>query len=283
MDMPMKMKRLLNVSNYANYNRLATGKYSKLSSAVLLAGGVLEALSCSAFPSENAGVECNICNWRGRKFIDFHTGYGHVYKDAVCPECFSHPRHRSYGFSLRELFAAASAKLKVLHFAPEPQIGRLLAAYGNLDYLSVDIDHRRAMRREDIQSLSFADDSFDVIICIHVFEHIKDDRKAMQEVFRVLRRGGTALLDVPIDPSRSTTYEDDSITTPEERTKAFWQWDHLRLYGRDYPDKLRSVGFTVEERTPIEATGSELIKRHGLEFMPNFFCFKLSPLPATAM
>ena len=95
--------------------------------------------------------------------------------------------------------------------------------------------------------------------------------------------GADGVLDVPIDPSRSTTYEDDSITTPEERTKAFWQWDHLRLYGRDYPDKLRSVGFIVEERTPTEATGSELIRRHGLEVMPNFFCYKRSPLPATAM
>jgi SAM-dependent methyltransferase len=269
-------KRLLRVSKYANYNRLTTGSYSKVASAAIVAGGVLEALSCSLFARISESVECNICGWRGRRFLNFHTGYGHVYRHAVCPSCYSHPRHRSYAISLREILSRSTSKLKVLHFAPEPQIARLLAAYQNVDYLSVDIDHRKAMRAEDIRALSFADDSFDVIICIHVFEHIEEDKRAMQEVCRVLRPGGVALLDVPIDATRSFTYEDDSITSPEERTKAFWQWDHVRLYGLDYPQKLKANGFVVDEKRYIESLNPELIRKHGLEVMPNYVCSKLS-------
>jgi SAM-dependent methyltransferase len=270
----MNTKRLLKISSYANYNRLSTGNYSRLQSAALIAGGMFEVLASSGFGRRSADVECNVCHWRGRKFINFHTGYGHVYRNAVCPSCYSHPRHRSYSISLREIFATADRRLKVLHFAPEIQIVRMLEGYKHIDYLSVDIDHRKAMRREDIQNLSFRDDSFDVIICIHVFEHIEDDRKAMEEVFRVLKPGGVALLDVPIDMTRAQTYEDASITTPEERTRAFWQWDHLRLYGRDYPDKLRLAGFVVEEKDYISSMRPEQIEKYGLELMPNFICSK---------
>lgn len=270
----MNAKRLLRISNYANYNRLSTGNYSKLQSAALIAAGVLDVLSSSGLRKSSAGVECNICRWQGRKFINFHTGYGHVYRDAVCPNCYSHPRHRSYSISLREILASGRKGLKVLHFAPEMQIVQVLRQYQHIDYLSVDIDHRKAMRREDILDLSFRNDSFDVIICIHVFEHIDDDKKAMQEVCRVLKPGGVALLDVPIDPTRAETYEDPSITTPEERTKAFWQWDHVRLYGLDYPEKLRKAGFTVEERNIIGSLGPGKIRTHGLELMPNFICSK---------
>jgi SAM-dependent methyltransferase len=270
----MDVRRLMRVSNYANYNRLSTGRYSKFGAAAILAAGALEAWSSSSRSDRNKNVECNICRWRGRRFIDFHTGYGHVYRDAMCPVCFSHPRHRSYAFVLNQLFSAGRRIGKVLHFAPEPQIVQLLRTYRNIDYLSVDIDHRRAMRKEDILNLSFPENSFDVIICIHIFEHIDDDAKAMKEVYRVLKPNGIALLDVPIDWEREQTYEDPAVTTPEARTREFWQWDHVRLYGRDYPSKLRATGFSVEESTYIHALGEAMIRRHGLELMPSFVCYK---------
>jgi SAM-dependent methyltransferase len=270
----MDVKRLMRASSYANYNRLSTGRYSKLSTAAILAAGALEAWSSSSKAGRSEGVECNICHWHGRRFIDFHTGYGHVYRDAVCPSCFSHPRHRSYAFVLNEIFSGTRNRQKVLHFAPEPQITHLLRAYGNIDYLSVDIDHRRAMRKEDILNLSFKDNAFDVIICIHVFEHIDEDEQAMREVYRVLKPNGIALLDVPIDWDRAQTYEDPTVTTPEARTREFWQWDHVRLYGRDYPNQLRAAGFVVEERQYINALGETAAVRYGLELMPSFVCSK---------
>jgi len=150
----------------------------------------------------------------------------------------------------------------------------VLTSYKNIDYLSVDIDHTKAMRKEDITNLSFKNDSFDVIICMHVFEHIDDDRKAMEEVFRVLKTGGKALLDVPIDVTRESTYEDFSITSPEDRTREFWQWDHVRLYGMDYKAKLENVGFIVAEDYYVKSMGTEFTRRHGMETIPSYLCTK---------
>lgn len=268
------MKSLVSTSNYVNHNRLATGDYSRWQRYRVIASGVLQALASNGLPVQKPRVACNMCGWKGKKFMHFYTGYGHVYENAVCPACYSHPRHRSYAYCLEELLGKKSGQIKVLHFSPEFQIVRLLKRYPQIDYLSVDIDHTKAMRREDITQLSLPDNTYDLIICIHVLEHINDDAKAMSEILRVLKPGGAALLDVPIDHDRETTWEDDTITSPEARTEAFWQWDHVRLYGRDYPDKLRSSGFEVEERDIVGKLGRETINLHGLVEEPNFICTK---------
>lgn len=273
--MLMKMNQWLRASKYINYNRLATANYSKVRASSLIAQGVWEIFSCSKVtPSLAGGVECNLCGWTGKKFVNFYTGYDHVYKNAVCPQCYSHPRHRSYSLILQQILSGLNGKAKTLHFAPEHHIQQVITSFANVDYLSVDIDHHKAMRREDIKNLSFKDHSFDVIICIHVFEHIDDDKRAMAEIYRVLKPGGVALLDVPIDLERAVTYEDDTITTPEARTKAFWQWDHVRLYGRDYSQKLRDIGFQVQERHYVQEQSSDYVKKYGLEVAPNFVCSK---------
>ena len=98
----------------------------------------------------------------------------------------------------------------------------------------------------DIRNLPFEDQSFDLILCNHVLEHISDDRKAMIELYRVLKKGGTLIAQVPIDENRQITFEDNSITDPSERTQVFGQYDHLRIYGQDYYQRLASVGFSVE-------------------------------------
>lgn len=135
----------------------------------------------------------------------------------------------------------------MLHVAPEYTLSNRLQALSNLNYLSIDLSSRRAMQRMDLTALALDDASFDVILCSHVLEHIPDDRRAMRELHRVLRPGGWAILQVPLDPERAMTYEDASITDPERRLEHFGQEDHVRVYGRDYPDRLREAGFTVDE------------------------------------
>lgn len=267
------MRRLIQVSRYLNHHHLESNQLSWFGTQYTV---LSTALKIARIEGADKQVICNACGWTGKRFLDFHSGYDHVYQNAVCGGCLSHPRHRSYSFVIKSLFSNldSSKKIRVLHFAPEPQVEQLLRAYPQVDYLSVDIDYRKAMRREDITALSFSDNAFDVIICIHVFEHIDNDRKAMQEVFRVLKPGGIALLDVPIDETCDETFEDPSITDPQERTKAYWQWDHVRLYGNDYGRKLMSAGFEVEKHYLIRELGEEVIRRHGLEVTPNYVCRK---------
>jgi hypothetical protein len=269
------MKKIMATAAYLQYNKLANQKPSLANSILSMSTGSLEVIKGFHFGLEGfKKVACNICGWSGRKFCDFYTGYEHIYKNSVCPECYSHPRHRAYYLYLNELLAKFNKSIKLLHFSPEMAITRVLKSHPNVEYLSVDIDHTKAMRKEDITNLTFKDNSFDVIICMHVFEHIDNDRKAMEEVYRVLKPGGSALLDVPIDVNRELTYEDASITSPADRTRKFWQWDHVRLYGMDYKSKLEDVGFAVTEDYYVRSKGEGFTHRHGMETIPSYLCTK---------
>jgi SAM-dependent methyltransferase len=156
------------------------------------------------------------------------------------------------------------AQLRIMHSAPEPQIQRHLAGFNNLKYTSVDIDSPLADTRVDLTALPMADDSFDVLICNHVLEHIPDDRKAMSELHRVLRPGGWSIISVPIDVKRESTYEDASVVTEEDRLREFGQADHVRIYGRDFSTRLKDSGFDVEELRFIDRFSSEEVQRYGL-------------------
>lgn len=217
-------------------------------------------------------VECNCCGWQGRKFLDFPCGYGRVYKDAECPRCISQPRHRGYYLYLKRLLAGRPGRLRLLHFAPEPSMESLFRSFPNVDYLSVDIEPGAAMRQEDITRLSFADGSFDMVFCIHVLEHIEDERSAMSELARVLSDDGFAILDVPMNESLAETYEDPSIVTPEARARAYWQFDHVRLYGRDYSDRLAKAGFSVRVDRLSDMLDAAAMARHGLPTDPIHYC-----------
>lgn len=218
-------------------------------------------------------VKCNICEWKGRKFLDYYGDFGHIYRDAECPSCKSHPRHRYISMYIKMLMDN-DRPLKLLHFAPEISLSNLFKSYNNINYLSVDIDPSRAMQEETISNLSFVSGSFDVVICIHVLEHIPDDKKAISELYRVLADDGFAILDVPIDYNRAITLEDSSIKTPEERAKTYWQSDHVRLYGRDFSQRLENVGFKVKVDEYISSLNDEIIRYHGLEKNPIYFCTK---------
>jgi len=131
--------------------------------------------------------------------------------------------------------------------APEKAFISRLKKLPHLDYISCDLESPLAEVKADICDLPFADASFDWILCNHVLEHIPNDTKAMQELYRVLKPGGKALLQVPLNSNLAETFEDDSIVEKAERTKVFGQYDHVRVYGKDYFDKLRQIGFEVSE------------------------------------
>ena len=180
-----------------------------------------------------------------RKFLPY--GYGNQRENVLSPSTLSLERHRLLWLYLKIETEFFSKPLKVLHFAPEQAFYKRFRNLSNLDYTTTDLNSPLADVKADICDLPFENESFDFILCNHVLEHIPDDTKAMQELYRILKPGGTAILQIPQELDRVKTFQDDSITDPKERAKIFGQYDHVRVYGRDYFDKLRSIGFKVDE------------------------------------
>ena len=148
----------------------------------------------------------------------------------------------------------------------------------NLDYISVDLNSPLAMVKMDITNILYEDNTFDVILCSHVLEHIIDDRKAIRELFRVLKPGGWAILQVPLSNENDKTLEEPSIISPRDRERIFGQKDHVRIYGRDYKDRLEKAGFTVKVDGYVRELGDDKIKKHGLsEDQEIYFCTNLRP------
>ena len=206
-----------------------------------------------------------------RKFLPY--GYEVQRQNVLSPSTLSLERHRLLWLYLTNETNFFTSKKKVLHMAPE-QCFLTRFRKLNHDYVTADIDSPIADVTADIINLPFNDNSFDVIFCNHVLEHIQDDTKAMKELFRVMKKGGMGVFQVPQDLNRDVTFEDNSITDPKERAKIFGQYDHVRVYGRDYFDKLRSVGFKVEEVNYSQKISSELSSRYRLmegELLPVVF------------
>lgn len=132
----------------------------------------------------------------------------------------------------------------------------------NITYTTTDLESPLADVKADICDLPFDENSYDFILCNHVLEHIPDDTKAMQELYRVLKPGGIAILQIPIDSSREVTFEDDTIIDKDERTRIFGQYDHVRVYGIDYYKKLEKLGFTVKQIAYAENMTDEEIERY---------------------
>ncbi len=191
-----------------------------------------------------------------RKFLPY--GYEDQRENVLSPSTLSLERHRLLWLYLKNETGLFSKKIKLLHFAPEQAFYNRFKKLKNLEYTTTDLNSPLADVKADICNLPFENNSFDFILCNHVLEHIPDDTKAMQELYRILKPGGTAILQIPQDLSRATTFEDNTITSRKERAKIFGQYDHVRVYGRDYFDKLRSIGFNVKEvdytktLTPLE-------------------------------
>jgi SAM-dependent methyltransferase len=210
-----------------------------------------------------------------RMFLPY--GYGKQRNNALSPSTLSLERHRLLWLYLKNEtdFFTSTSKKKVLHFAPEQAFYKLFRNQKNIDYTTTDLFSPLADVKADICDLPFEDNSYDIIFCNHVLEHIPDDTKAMQELFRVLKKGGMAILQIPQDLKREVTFADDSITDQKERAQIFGQYDHVRIYGRDYFDKLRSIGFTVVEEDYTNKIAQELVEKYCLakgEIIP--VCFK---------
>ncbi len=192
--------------------------------------------------------------------------YGHnkTRENVLSPSTLSLERHRLLWLYLKQKTDFFFAPLKVLHFAPEQAFYKRFRKLKNLEYTTTDLNSPLADVKADICNLPFKDNSYDFIICNHVLEHIPDDAKAMSELYRILKPGGTAILQIPQDMDREETYEDFNITDPKEREKHFGQYDHVRVYGLDYFDRLRSAGFKVEEVDFTSELTDEEIERFRL-------------------
>lgn len=197
-----------------------------------------------------------------RKFLPY--GYGKQRPNALSPGTLSLERHRQMWLYLQNETNFFTHKLKVLHIAPEQEFLRKFKKMKNLEYTSADLFSPIVDVKADIVDLPFEDNSFDVIICNHVLEHIVDDRKAMSELYRVMKSGGWGIVQVPMKNSLEKTYEDFTITDPKERQKHFGQYDHVRWYGMDYFDRLKSVGFDADINFYSQKFSEADIKRFGL-------------------
>lgn len=199
--------------------------------------------------------KCPLCNSYLRKFLpvgiklpvlkEKNVVGGGYRQTGLCPVCGSYDRERLVYLYLLNKTDIFKKPHKLLYIAPETKLRDILENQASVNCLTADLYSNNAMVQMNITDIQFPDNSFDAIICNHVLEHIIDDYKAMSELYRTLKSGGWAILQVPLSLSLITTYEDFSITTTSGREKAFGQMDHVRIYAKDYKDRLEKVGFNV--------------------------------------
>lgn len=209
-------------------------------------------------------VECPVCEKSFSKFLSYGSDVAHR-ENVLCPYDLTLERHRLMWMYLKDhsnFFKAE--KLDVLHIAPEQCFHKKFKQQQNLNYLTGDLVSPIADMHFDLHQIPLEENRFDIVFCNHVLEHVEDAHQCMTELFRVMKPGGWGILQVPQDFSREKTYEDATITSPEEREKHFWQKDHVRLFGMDYPDWLRKAGFEVETFDPNKAYSPEIVSRYRL-------------------
>lgn len=210
-------------------------------------------------------VECPVCERSFRKFLSYGSAVAQR-DNVLCPYDLTLERHRLMWLYLKEHSNFLTAdQLDVLHIAPEQCFHKRFKEQKNLNYLTGDLVSPLADMHFDLHSIPLEENRFDVVFCNHVLEHVDDALQCMKELYRVMKPGGWGIFQVPQDFSRETTYEDASITSPEEREKHFWQKDHVRLFGKDYPEWLRKAGFEVEEFRQESNYSKELIQRYRLQ------------------
>jgi SAM-dependent methyltransferase len=208
-------------------------------------------------------VECPVCGRSFRKFLSYGSAVAHR-ENVLCPYDLTLERHRLMWLYLKNESNFFKDQLEVLHIAPEQCFHETFKHQKNLRYLTGDLVSPIADMHFDLHEIPLEDNRFDVIFCNHVLEHVDDANQCMRELFRVMKPGGWGIFQVPQDLTRETTYEDPSIVTPEDREKHYWQKDHVRLFGLDYPDWLRKAGFQVEEHVTSEKYSSQQVERYRL-------------------
>jgi SAM-dependent methyltransferase len=197
--------------------------------------------------------ECTVCGHKGYFFA-----YGYPLRaDVMCPRCLSFERHRLLVLCDREqqLFKGR----EILHFAPEPCMRSYIAGQSPKSYTSCDLFKDDVDLKINIEQIDLPDAAFDLVVCSHVLEHV-DDQRALPELFRITRSGGTVIAMFPIIEGWDTSYEDRTVSTEADRLLYFGQRDHVRYYGRDARQRLAGAGFEVTEWTAVEP----FVSRHGL-------------------
>jgi SAM-dependent methyltransferase len=223
-------------------------------------------------------VHCPCCE---KHFAAFWFFGKPIRFNVLCPSCGSLDRHRLLWLFLFEKNKLITAGIKLLHIAPEKVFFKKFIREKQMQYFPADKfttghHYPRKTKKIDILNITYPDDFFDAILCCHVLEHVDNDMQAIKEFYRVLKSGGWAILQVPVDYNRADTFEDKNITAPEDREKYFGQYDHLRLYGRDYPQRLMQAGFKVECIDFCSSFSEEEQKRFGLDRNDGiiYFCKK---------
>ena len=212
--------------------------------------------------------------FRGKKYTDpiddsnyskfLSYGYKTVRKNALCPGTLSLERHRLLWLYLDKETDFLNSNLKVLHVAPEQVFYKKFKKLKNWEYLTFDLNSPIADIKGDLTSTNFKDESFDLIICNHVLEHIEDDKSALNEIYRILKYNGISILQVPMNVKRKNTFEDSSIKSKNQREKYFGQYDHVREYGLDFKDRVEEAGFEVEMINYSTKISQDLVIKYGL-------------------
>ena len=258
----------LSKSNSYNYYKHESERLSKKNKKLNKKLGQYE----KAYPPK----ECPICGYKG---IDFMPYPQIIHREVECPNCHSHERHRALWLYFKNNPQLLANKSRLLHFAPEPQF-RELFEKSDMEYYPVDVSDEKWVIDEvvDVQDIPYEDNYFDLILCSHVLEHVPDDRKAISELYRVLKPGGTALILVPINGiafelpyDETKTLEDERFNTPELREKHYGQFDHVRLYGSDFRERLVECGFEIKSDDFIKKLGYETVERYALIRNENIF------------
>ena len=199
-----------------------------------------------------------------RKFLPYGYSGRAKRKNVLCPGSLSLERHRLLWLYLKNKTDFFTAPHKMLHIAPEQCFYKLFRAQKNLEYTTADLNSPIADVHMDLHKAPFNDNSFDVIFCNHVLEHVENDAQCMSELYRIMKPGGWGIFQVPQDVMRQKTYEDKNITSPEDREIHFWQKDHVRLYGLDFKDRLSAAGFNVKVEDYTKTFSEDEIERYRL-------------------
>ncbi len=205
---------------------------------------------------------CPCCGSYFRSFLPVGAKFR---TSAQCPGCGSLERHRLVVLYLKFRTNFFATKKKVLYVAPNKIIQKIIKNLSNHDYVSGDIDSPIAMVVMDITDIKYKENTFDIIICSHVLEHIQDDLLAMRELFRVLKPGGWAIIQSPIDYKLEKTFEDPLIVLPKDRRRLFGEETHVRIYGRDYKERLEKASFIVKVDCFISEIEEKFVKKYGLD------------------
>ncbi len=226
------------------------------------------------FASLGFTYTCPLCHWHARFFVT--DGLSHPVlkkydvigagrrKNAKCPRCGSKERDRFIFLFLKKRGLLNDTSKKILHIAPEKKLGPLLRAQFGKNYTSTDLNTPTVDVRADIQALPFPNESYDLILCNHVLEHIPNDGQALTELFRVLRHGGVLIAQIPFSPLLEETIEDATLTDPRKREERFGQDDHVRLYGTDFQHRFTNVGFTIRTMPLTDFLSEAEIKKYAL-------------------